>query len=375
MSRPASPWATVVSTAVVAAVAGAGVAYAVARFQLGAALAKAELERDKERQGRISVQKRAREQQQHEKLAHGYTFRPIGVVSSPFCDRRGTPRQPILVPAARGKIVFDRTVVQHAHFAELSEFSHIWVIFVFHDNTNVDKGDVSTAAAKIKPPRLGGKKVGCLSTRSPHRPNPLGLSVFEVLEVGTDYIAVAGLDLCDGTPVLDVKPYIPYDVIASSSSSSSTVGLPMGVHASETYRPTRPPRPLHVPAWIVESDIPLHPVRFDPAATDSIAAMVGDRALVHVATALEATELITQVLRQDIRGVHQGRGRQTTAGPGPASVAPAAAADGLTSSTPLADYMCRLDRMEIRFVTAPTEIVVRSVSLVEKKRPGVTVEG
>ena len=139
----------------------------------------------------------------------------------------------------------------------------------------------------------------------------------------------------------------------------------MGVHASTTYRPTRPPRPLQVPAWIVESDIPLHPVRFDAAAADAIEAMAMDRALVHCTTALEATELITQVLRQDIRGVHQGRGRQTT---GSASApAPGTNAD-------LADYMCRLDRMEIRFVTTPTEIVVRSVALLDKKALDATKE-
>lgn len=87
---------------------------------------------------------------------------------SPFLDRRGTPRQPQLVPAAKGRIRFDRRVIQQEHFEELNQFSHIWVIFVFHCNTNTDKQSINesqkvnnskmmkTVPSKIKPPRLHG---------------------------------------------------------------------------------------------------------------------------------------------------------------------------------------------------------------------------
>ena len=72
---------------------------------------------------------------------------------------------------------------------------------MFHENTNTD----ATSLAKIKPPRLFGKKVGCLSTRSPHRPNALGLSVCEVISVTNESIELACIDMMDGTPVLDSK--------------------------------------------------------------------------------------------------------------------------------------------------------------------------
>ena len=97
--------------------------------------------REKERLGRISVQKRSRDQGNQIKNATGYVFKPIGHFLSPFPDRRGAPRQPMLVPAARGIVKFDRNIIQFEHFQELQEFSHIWVIFVFHENTNSDTMD------------------------------------------------------------------------------------------------------------------------------------------------------------------------------------------------------------------------------------------
>ena len=324
----------------------------VEKLEMQEALDKEKLEREKERLGRIRVQQRARDQLVQGKLAEGFTFKPIATVSSPFKDRRGTPRQPILVPAARGRILFDRTLIQHAHFAELKEFSHIWVIFVFHHNTNQDKDHESTdtTPAKIKPPRLGGKKVGCLSTRSPHRPNPIGLSVFEVVAVGSDYIEVSGIDLCDGTPVLDVKPYIPYDVVLLDGDGDTAVNLPMGVHSKgSSYHPKQLPRRLHVPSWIVESDIQLNPVSFGEHALEALDEIILERQLSHCTTSDDAVELITQVLRQDIRGVHQGRGTLSTEQEG-----------GTTNP----EYMCRLDNMDVRFVTTTSEILVTSISLI-----------
>ena len=153
-----------------------------------------------ERAGRISVQQAKRQVKNESIRENGYSYRAIGVVESPFPDRRGTPRQPSLVPAAKGKIRFDRKLIQKDHFQELSQFSHVWVLFVFHNNTNTEKDSL---AAKIKPPRLHGVKVGCLSTRSPHRPNNIGLSVCEVVSVGDDFLELRCMDMVNGTPVLD----------------------------------------------------------------------------------------------------------------------------------------------------------------------------
>ncbi len=171
------------------------------------AILQAEIDRIKdlravERKGRITAQQRFREMKLQEQEENGYRYHAIGHIESPLPDRRGTPRQPLLVPSARSRIRFNKKLVQHDHFKELEQFSRVWVLFVFHNNTNADSGK---NVAKIKPPRLGGQKVGCLSTRSPHRPNNIGLSVCEVREVGADYIELGGSDMVVGTPVIDAK--------------------------------------------------------------------------------------------------------------------------------------------------------------------------
>lgn len=209
------------------------------------------------------------------------------------------------------------------------------MIFVFNFNTNMDSCDSKhTASARIKPPRLGGNKVGCLSTRSPHRPNPIGLSVCEIVSVDKDFIHIRGVDLVDGTTVLDVKPYIPYDIVPSS------LPLPMALTA-EGQPLLR--RELGVPSWIHESDIPLRPVRFAEGCAEQLHRVYqpgqGSR---RCADAEHAMELITQVLRQDIRGAHQGRG----------------GADGPAEDA----YMCNLDGLTVQFSTRGEEIVVGSVA-------------
>jgi len=156
--------------------------------------------RANERIGRISAQQANREANSKLSEEKGFHYHPIGHIESPFPDRRGTPRQPSLVPGARGKIRFDKKLIQNEHFKELAQFSHVWVVFVFHNNTNTEKHN---QIAKIKPPRLHGAKVGCLSTRSPHRPNNIGLSVCEVVGTGEDYIELRCVDMVHGTPVLD----------------------------------------------------------------------------------------------------------------------------------------------------------------------------
>jgi tRNA-Thr(GGU) m(6)t(6)A37 methyltransferase TsaA len=265
-------------------------------------LKKERAQRGKERLGRISVQKKSRERLTQENLKSGYQYRPIGYVQSPFPDRRGCPRQPVLVPAALGKIKFDKSIIQFEHFKEIVQFSHIWVIFVFHDNTNGDT-EADNIPARIKPPRLGGAKVGCLTTRSPHRPNAIGLSVCEIIDVGPDYISVCGIDMVDGTPVLDIKPYIPYDSIQLQSSGgcqSQSSPLPMAVAASKlsstlsdgsAYKD----RQLKVPSWIIDSDIPLHPVNFDDCAVEALDNLVLDKVMHHCNSAAHAMDLITQV--------------------------------------------------------------------------------
>ena len=130
------------------------------------------------------------------------TLTPIGVVRSPFVERVDAPRQPAATDGARGEIVlYPGRNLEHA-VEDLSEWSMIWVLFWFHKNPGW--------RPKVLPPRSDGRRRGVLSTRSPHRPNPLGLSALRLEEVRGLTLFVRDLDLLDGTPVLDVKPYVPY---------------------------------------------------------------------------------------------------------------------------------------------------------------------
>lgn len=139
-----------------------------------------------------------------------YCFEPIAFVRSPFSGKFGVPRQPSLVQSAKGLIKFKNDPDIKTALKAMEQFTHLWVVFVFHAHGG------RNWKPSIRPPRLGGRqKVGVLASRSPHRPNPLGLSVVGIEKVDLDAvdgpeISIAGLDLLDGTPVLDVKPYIPY---------------------------------------------------------------------------------------------------------------------------------------------------------------------
>ncbi len=131
-------------------------------------------------------------------------MRPIGWVESCFGEKFGTPRQSGVVPEARGRVVFTEEV-QLGACRGLEEFSHAWIVFLFHQ---IEQGDERWL---VRPPRLGGnEKKGVLATRSPFRPNRIGLSLVKLEAVHDEALEVSGLDLVNGTPVLDIKPYLPY---------------------------------------------------------------------------------------------------------------------------------------------------------------------
>jgi tRNA-Thr(GGU) m(6)t(6)A37 methyltransferase TsaA len=139
-----------------------------------------------------------------------FEMNAIGFAKTPFTQRFGIPRQPGLVPEAKGVIKIDAHPDFQFALKGLETFSHIWLVFVFHAHGG------NKWKPTIRPPRLGGKKkVGVLSSRSPHRPNPIGLSVVELEKIdllaeGGPELHVNGIDLLDGTPILDIKPYLPY---------------------------------------------------------------------------------------------------------------------------------------------------------------------
>lgn len=138
-----------------------------------------------------------------------FSFRPVGIIRSCFKEKFGIPRQPGLVHAARARL----ELLPHFNRAEalrgLEEFSHLWLLFVFHACPH------TPTQTTVRPPRLGGnRRLGVFATRGTHRPNPLGLSVAKLLDIveenGQWRLELQGADLLDGTPVLDIKPYLPY---------------------------------------------------------------------------------------------------------------------------------------------------------------------
>jgi tRNA (adenine37-N6)-methyltransferase len=136
-----------------------------------------------------------------------YLFEPVGLVRSPFTDRAEAPRQ---AAADGGRGVTGRVELFPGHGYEdglegLEGFGYAWVIFVFHRNVEQDRG----WSPKVLPPRAT-RKVGVFASRSPHRPNPVGMSVVAVERVEGLSVHVSNLDILDGTPVLDLKPYVPY---------------------------------------------------------------------------------------------------------------------------------------------------------------------
>lgn len=195
-----------------------------------------------------------------------FRFAPIGVIHSCFREKFGIPRQPGLATAARATLELLPPYSQPAAVRGLEGFSHLWLVFVFH---GVPTG---RWRATVRPPRLGGnQRQGVFATRSNFRPNPIGLSAVKLdgiaVRQGQVVLHLAGVDLLDGTPVLDIKPYLPYaDRILDAT----------GGFASEA------------PETALE-------VEFSPAASGFCAGWLeGD-----------LRELICQILRQDPRPAYE----------------------------------------------------------------------
>ena len=131
------------------------------------------------------------------------TMMPIGRIRSCFPEKFGIPKQGVICPSSEGHIEFSPHIDVVAMTAGLESFSHLWILWLFHQNKN------KSLLKKIHPPRLEGKKAGIFSSRSPHRPNPIGMTVVKIMQLTEKYIFIGGLDMVDKTPVLDIKPYIP----------------------------------------------------------------------------------------------------------------------------------------------------------------------
>lgn len=131
---------------------------------------------------------------------------PIGHIRSEFSEKFGIPKQPNLAPSLEATLVLEGEWAHESCWRGLEDCSHLWVIFLFHQSEAFKGGTV-------RPPVLGGgKRIGVFSTRSPHRPNPIGLSLVKrgaITQDGKEVrIRVTGHDFLDRTPILDLKPYI-----------------------------------------------------------------------------------------------------------------------------------------------------------------------
>jgi tRNA-Thr(GGU) m(6)t(6)A37 methyltransferase TsaA len=150
-----------------------------------------------------------------------YNVSPIGFVRSCFKEKFAIPRQPQLAPAARGVLELVAPFDQSEAVQGLEQVSHVWLLFLFHEALE-DKPRL-----KVRPPRLGGNQsMGVFATRATHRPNGIGQSVVKLEKVEAGRLWLSGIDLLDGTPVLDVKPYVPYADIVSHASNSMAAAAP-----------------------------------------------------------------------------------------------------------------------------------------------------
>ena len=148
----------------------------------------------------------------------------IGTVHTDFPDKFGVPRQSNVVKSLTGKISFNPPYNQPEAFHGLEGFDRVWILFRFH------RAERDNFCATVKPPRLGGNTpVGVFATRSPFRPNSIGMTCAKIdkIEYGENgaVLYVSGIDLVDGTPVVDIKPYLPYADSYPDAKSGFTANL------------------------------------------------------------------------------------------------------------------------------------------------------
>jgi len=152
-------------------------------------------------------------------------YQAIGYISSPYKQKFAIPRQSNLVPEVEGHITLTQDFADPNSLRCIDQFSHLWLLFHFHATADQEWSPT------VQPPRLGGKeRVGVFASRSPFRPNPIGMSVVTNLGHqmcdGVPVLKVGGIDLLEGTPILDIKPYIPYADSLPEASGGYAIDTP-----------------------------------------------------------------------------------------------------------------------------------------------------
>jgi tRNA-Thr(GGU) m(6)t(6)A37 methyltransferase TsaA len=132
-----------------------------------------------------------------------FEVKPVGWIRTDFKQKFGTPRQATLASSSRAHVELAAEYVGRGIFQGLESFSHVWVVSYMHLSESKKR------SVKVRPPRLGGAKVGVMGSRSPDRPNNIGLTLSRIISCEGDNLQLAEIDLVDGTPILDLKPYLP----------------------------------------------------------------------------------------------------------------------------------------------------------------------
>ncbi len=157
---------------------------------------------------------------------------PVAVLRTPFGGKFGVPRQAGLVPVAEGRVEFLPAYAAPEFTRGLEAFSHLWLVTGFHLNPPW------SGSAVVRPPRLGGNaRVGVFASRSPNRPNGLGLSLVRLLGLEPGALRVGGVDAADGTPIYDVKPYLPWAEAVEDARADWAEGAPPRREAAEIDLP------------------------------------------------------------------------------------------------------------------------------------------
>ena len=254
-------------------------------------------------------------------------FPPVGTLRSCFRECRGTPRQGSFAPSTRGYIQFNKSIPADS-LEGLTGFTHVWIVFVFHKNTNLhhsrkahqSKSGQHSFRSKVKPPKLNGKSVGVFATRTPHRPNAIGITLARVESVQGRRVILSALDLLDGTPILDIKPYVtPYDSVAHA-------GIPQ-------WCGTLPPQ--------AEADASMDErIHFADEATQTIDEAASQGELRFYDQGIDVRRAIAELLLSDVRPAKAYRGSKARS-----------------------DDLChfRFDMLLVGFVRHPTEHIVASV--------------
>jgi tRNA-Thr(GGU) m(6)t(6)A37 methyltransferase TsaA len=183
------------------------------------------------------------------------TLQPIGIVRSCFGGKFATPRQPGLCPSAWGTLVFHPPFRSREAIRGIEGFSHLWLVFGFHETA--DEGWKPT----VRPPRLGGnRRIGVFASRSTFRPNGIGLSLVRLdgVDLSADeapVLVLGGLDLIDGTPVYDIKPYLPYaEALPHATAGYAAEEIPrLHVEVADHAKPAFAGLPARAQALIREA--------------------------------------------------------------------------------------------------------------------------